>query len=196
MAIDAADFPGHFQVALQHMAGALDQFQFRYALIGGLAAGYRSRPRFTQDLDILLEIPQIRLPPFLDDLCQRGFTFDRDTVIRQWTQEHVTSMAYHGIRLDWLKPVIPLYQHVIDLARPEKWLGGAIRIASAEGILLTKLVAFRGQDQIDIHDLLIANRGQLDLDLIRREWQTVAGLDAPQMQQFEDMVARYYLAPP
>lgn len=196
MATESDDFPKHLQTALLEMSGALDKLHVRYALIGGLAAGYRSRPRFTQDVDFLLEPTQIALPGLLSELTDRGFAFDRDTVIREWTQEHVSAISYHGIRIDWVKPVIPVYQHVIDLARCEDWFGAPIRIASAEGIILTKLIAFRGQDQIDIHDLLIANRGQLDLDLIRREWQGIGEPDAPQIKQFEDMVIRYYHTPP
>jgi len=130
------------------------------------------------------------------DLRARGFEFDNETTIRQWIREHLTVLSFRSIRIDWLKPVVPLYQHVIDLARPEPWLGCTIRIASPEGLILTKLVAFRSQDQVDIENLLAANRGQLDLDLIRREWETVATPDDPRTQRFNEMVARFYLPPP
>jgi hypothetical protein len=108
----------------------------------------------------------------------------------------MTALSFHGVRIDWLKPLLPLYQHVIDYARSESWLGCSVRIASAEGLILTKLLAFRSQDQIDIENLLAANRDHLDLDLIRSEWQTVAGLDDPRLQRFNDMVARLYLPLP
>jgi hypothetical protein len=55
------------------------------------------------------------------------------------------------------------------------------------------MLAFRTQDQVDIENLLAANRGQLDLNLIRREWQTVGSLDDPRLQRFNDMAARLYL---
>jgi hypothetical protein len=50
--------------ALVEMAAALAQFNAKYAIIGGMAAAYRSQPRFTKDLDILLAIPQLVLPRF------------------------------------------------------------------------------------------------------------------------------------
>ena len=178
------------------LVGALDQLHLRYALIGGVATGFRSQPRFTQDLDFLLEVPQLILPALLEHLHERGFSFDLQTAIREWTTEHLTVLSFHGVRIDWLKPLIPLYQHVIDRAKPEPWLGRSIRIASPEGLILTKLVAFRGQDQVDIENLLAANRGQLDVDWIHGEWQTVAGPDDPRTQRFNEMVARLYLPPP
>src|SRR5262245_38009075 len=98
--------------ALVEMAAALAQFNAKYAVIGGLAAAYRSQPRFTKDLDILLAIPQLVLPGLLDELQRRGFEFDLTTVLREWIQEHVTVLSFRGIRIDWLKPVIPAYLHI------------------------------------------------------------------------------------
>lgn len=38
------------------------------AFLGGLATMLRGRPRFTQDVDLLLDVPQRALPGLLDDL--------------------------------------------------------------------------------------------------------------------------------
>lgn len=43
-----------------------------------------------------------------------------------------------------------------------------------EGLIVTKMVAFRPQDQEDIRTLLAANRAEIDVGLIRREWAAVA----------------------
>jgi hypothetical protein len=99
------------------------------------------------------------------------------------------------LRIDWLKPVLPCYQRVLEQARAEVVLGCPVRIAAPEGLILLKLLAFRSQDQVDIENLMAANRGQLDLDSIRREWATIAGLDDPRLQRFEEIVTAYY-APP
>ena len=59
---------------------ALTQHGVQYVLIGGMATGYRSQPRFTKDVDLLLHIPQLTLPARLETLRQRGFQFDPATV--------------------------------------------------------------------------------------------------------------------
>jgi hypothetical protein len=74
------------QKALTQTAAALAQHQVNYALIGGLAASYRSQPRFTKDVDFLLHVPQVVLPRLLADLQQRGFAFDTEATIREWAQ--------------------------------------------------------------------------------------------------------------
>jgi predicted nucleotidyltransferase len=186
----------HLHLGLQELVHALEKRGLRYTLIGGLAAGFRGRPRFTQDIDFLLEVPQLVLPALLEELKERGFSFETETAIREWTREHMTVLSFQGVQIDWLKPVVPLYQHVIDSARPEEWLGTTLRIASTEGLILTKLIASRTQDQADIESLLASNQGQLDVDLIRREWLTVSTANDPRMQRFEEMVRLYYLSSP
>src|SRR5206468_2940391 len=130
--------------------------------------------RFTRDADFILSVPQIRLPSVLDELTQRGFSLDSTRLIREWTQQHMTVLSYRGIRVDWLKPVIPLYDHVLDRATDEIWLNQPIRVASPEGLILIKLLAFRSQDLADIENLVAVHRQALDLAWIHSEWLTVA----------------------
>ena len=181
-------------MGLLELVEELERTGVRYALIGGLATGYRSRPRFTRDADFLLQIPLLTLPGLLENLHVRGFAFDAQTTIREWIKEHITVLSFRGVRIDWLAPVIPLYQHVLNTAVQEIWFGHSVRIASPEGLILMKLVAFRGQDQIDIENLLAANRGQLDLDTIRREWESVSNQDDPRMRRFNEMVDQFNLS--
>jgi hypothetical protein len=181
MANDPPFSAADLKQGLAEAAAALSGHNVPYALIGGMATSYRSQPRFTKDLDFLLHVPQLVLPSLLDDLQRRGFAFDPLVAIKEWTQHHMAVLAFRGIRIDWLKPVLPVYAHILDRATEELWHQQPIRIASAEGLILLKLLAFRPQDQIDIEKLVAAHRDTLDMDWIRTEWQTVAGLDDPRM---------------
>lgn len=189
MSNDAGNQSLNPQVVVPELVKAFERRRVRYALIGGLALGYRSQPRFTKDVDVLLEVPQVVLPGLLEELRGRGFVFDLEETIRQWVREHMTVLSFQGTRIDWLKPVLPCYQHIIEQATPETWLNCETRIASAEGLILMKLLAFRGQDQVDIENLLAANQGALDLDWVRHEWATVADRDDERLRWFESKAA-------
>jgi hypothetical protein len=184
--------PQSLLTAVKKLTEALDEAGVNYALIGGLAAGYRSRPRYTQDVDLLLQVSQLSLPVLLDKLKERGFDFDAVTVIRQWNAEHMTVLDFSGVRVDWLKPVLPCFQHVLDTACVETWLDSPVRIASAEALILMKLISFRQQDVVDIEALLAANRGELDLEWIHRELATVVSADDPRMQRFQELLEAFY----
>ena len=56
-------------------------------------------------------------------------------------------------------------------------LGQNVRLASAEGLILTKLIGFRPQDQADIQDLFDAYSTSLDLKFVRNELASVASVD-------------------
>lgn len=94
----------------------------------------------------------------------------------------------NGVRLDWLKPVLPAYRHVLERAAEEQALSCPIRVASAEGLVLLKLLAFRLQDQTDVEALVAANRETLDVDWIAAEWESIFPLEDPRMQWFLSLV--------
>lgn len=178
MASESQPLAGDLVHAVELLSAVFAERSIRYALIGGLATTMRGRPRFTQDVDVLLEVPQLAFAPLLDDLSSRGFTLDVASVVRQFMQDHFTAFRYGTVRIDWLQPVLPLYARTLADATEMPWTAGhSLRVATAEGLILTKLIAFRAQDQADIATLLAANQADIDLALIRREWQPYAALE-------------------
>jgi hypothetical protein len=83
MPSDPDSLAGDLIRAVEILGEVFEARGVRYALLGGLATMLRGRPRFTQDIDILLDVPQIALPGLLEELIARGFSMDRDTVIRE-----------------------------------------------------------------------------------------------------------------
>lgn len=177
------------EAALTDVVAVLTGANVPYALIGGLATGYRSRPRYTKDVDLIVDIPQITLPAVLAALGGLGFEFDQREVIEEFTRHHMAVLWRDGVRIDWLKPLLPAYRHVLERARTEPAPGGAVRVATAEGLILLKLFAFRLQDQTDIEALVAANRGALDIDWITSEWQTVFEPDDRRLHWFLGLLA-------
>jgi len=191
MATDPAP-PDPLGDALVELADAFEKNGANYALIGGLAIGLRSRPRTTKDVDILLAVSQLRLPGLVADLAARGFSLDERAVIEEFVRHHITAFQYRGVRVDWLKPVLPAYQHVLDRAVTEHSFGRPVRVATADGLIVLKLIASRPQDVADIGALLGANRGRIDLSWIEKEWKTLFPTDDPRWQRFQELVANFY----
>jgi hypothetical protein len=177
--------------AVESLSEAFAARSTRHALIGGLATVLRGRLRYTQDVDFLVDVHQDALPGLLDDLIARGFTLDPSVVIPEYTRHHITSFLFGTVRIDWLKPILPLYARAIVDATPMEWSKGhPVLVATAEGLILTKMVAFRPQDQMDIDTLLIANRDAIDVGLIREEWSAFAASEPERTAWLEDAIAR------
>jgi hypothetical protein len=181
--------------AVELLADTFAARSIRYAVVGGLATIMRGRPRFTQDVDVLLDVPQLALPALLDELVRLGFDLDPATVIQEYVREHLTAFRFGAVRIDWLKPVLPLFVRTLADASAVTWTQGhPLRVATPEGLVLTKMVSFRTQDQADIETLLVANRDEIDVGLIRREWSAVSTGEENRTAWLEDAIAR--LVPP
>lgn len=116
-AADSQQLPGELLAAMRQLLDALPTHGAEYALIGGLATGLRSRMRLTDDIDFLVTVPQLRLPGLLDDLKARGFACDTMETIRAWSEYGMVVLQYGGTRVDLLKPMLPLYNHVTARGR-------------------------------------------------------------------------------
>lgn len=115
-------------------------------------------------------------------------------MIRRWSAERFLAFGCGRVRVDWMQPVLPLYAKVLETAEERPWLDTEVCVATAEGLILTKMISFRAQDLADIETLLIANRD--DLDLIRREWSAVAVGEEARTAWLEDAISRYCSKPP
>lgn len=178
---------------LSELVDVLRSHKTNYALIGGLAVSVRGRVRSTRDIDPLLDVPQLELPRLLDDLQQRGFEFDLRSLLSEWAHG-ITQLTWRGrIRVDWLKPVVVQFQHVLDRATEVPLNDQRVRVADVEGLILLKLTAWRPQDQEDVRGLLAKHAGQLDLDWVRREISQLTTANAPVLSEFEAMVNEFYV---
>jgi hypothetical protein len=176
--------------AVRKLATVFDERQVQYALIGGLAVGLRSRPRATQDADFIVSVPALGFPGLLESLVGQGFQIDVMDAVRRWPVDRFLAFWCGRVRVDWLQPVLPLYSTALNTATAQPWLDSQVRVATAEGLILTKLVAFRPQDQADIETLLLANRDEIDLELIRREWSAVSAGEEERTVWLENAIAR------
>ena len=131
------------------------------------------------------------MPSLLADLTGRGFNLDEDTVIREFVREHLTQFRFGSVRIDWLKPMLPLYTRALKDASELTWTDGrSIRVATAEGLILTKMVAFRPQNQADITTLLAANRDVIDVASIRSEWAPYAPTEVDRTAWLEAAITK------
>jgi hypothetical protein len=192
MANEPTELSPNLLTALGELVTSIPSHQGEYAVIGGIAVGLRARLRYTEDIDLLLRVPQLRLPGLLEDLQRRGFTLDEMDTIREWNLHHMVVIDFRGVRVDWLKPVLPAYNHVIDRATVERWRGRELRTASTEALILLKLTASRTHDIGDIETLLASHQGRLDMNWIEQEWQTMFPTTDSRWRKFQELVPAFY----
>lgn len=174
------------EVLVTELASIFEAKNIKYVVIGGIAVSQLTRPRYTKDVDFLIDVPQLVLPSILEEIIAKGGDLELLPAIKAWNSNHMLVFTFNGIRVDWLKPVIPAYAHVIASGVATTVNHVPVRIASAEGLILLKLLAFRLQDQLDIESLIATKRTDLNLSYIDTEWQTIGELSDPPMLWFKE----------
>jgi hypothetical protein len=137
-----------------------------------------------------VHVPAIEFPGLLEELVSEGLEIDVLDIVRRWSADRFVAFWQGRVRVVWMQPVLPLYASVLRTAEVQPWLDASLRVATPEGLIITKMVAFRPQDQADIETLLIANREQIDLAYIRKEWSAVAKGEDVRTQWLENAIAR------
>ena len=135
-----------------------------HALIGGLAASLRGQPRVTADVDLVIGVDVSTALNLLSKLGTTSFQplFDRADEIVQ--RAFILPLRHRDtqIKVDMAIGLSGFEQQVISRATPLEIAGTSISVATAEDLLLMKLIAGRPQDDQDIRGIVTAQGALLD----------------------------------
>jgi len=153
--------------AFDRAVDALNEAGASYALIGGFAVAHHGLPRPTRDIDFLVSIPRVQLPAVLERFRERGFAFELERVLGKLGKDHLSSIRYGGVRVDLLEAVIPVFQRALKSAVEGTIHGRKVKIASAEDLIVLKIIASREDDLRDVRGILATQGSRLNLEAIR-----------------------------
>lgn len=164
------DPPKDILSVLSSLAGWFSDQNVSYAIIGGVAIGLIAQPRETQDIDAIAWIDLIDLPVLLTSAAHFGFV-SRLTDPQSFAEMSRMVLLTHeetGLSVDVSCGALPFEREMIDRSIEFKIDELILKVATPEDLLITKAIAHRGKDLIDIENLLTVYR---DLDVSRvRYW--------------------------
>jgi hypothetical protein len=163
----------------------------RGAVIGGVAASLRGKPRLTNDVDAL--VLDVDAETLLRSASEFGFAPRITDAADFARQTRVVLLRYEpgGVDIDISLGALPFEQEVIERST---WIrAGNVRIllSSAEDLVIMKAVAGRPRDMMDIENVIQANPN-LDVDRIRR-WvrEFSAVLDMPEIHRNLEVLLKH-----
>ena len=168
-----------FEALLARLAGALDEGGLPYMVIGGQAVLLYGEPRLTLDVDLTLGVAPDRLADVLGVVERAALRplvdpepFVRDTLVLPCAD------AATGVRVDVVFSMPGYERTAIARARDVDVGGAAVRFASAEDLVVHKLIASRPRDVEDVRGVLL-RQPDLDAAYVRRwlsEFDAALGL--------------------
>lgn len=170
--------------ALDELLAGLERLEaqqgLKVALIGGLARGVWARPRATMDVDVLVDTTD--LDALVDAAPAAGLTAnDKEVATLRgsgMTRLRVPDHPTGPVRLDVLSADHPYYQRVIARAVRTSVLGHEVPVASAEDIVVLKVLADRLQDRADVQAILQSLGHRIRWAIIEEECAAL-DLDVP-----------------
>ena len=132
---------------LRHTTVALDELGVGYMLVGSFASTAYGEPRFTQDIDIVIELPEVLVDPFCGKFPEPDFFVSKEAVtdaIARRFQFNVLHLS-SGVKIDFIFPedndwgrdqlrrsrrIAILPEHEANTASPEDVIIGKLRYYS------------------------------------------------------------------
>lgn len=153
---------------LRYAVETLEQLSLRYAVVGSFASGAYGEPRFTQDIDIVFELPASQIARFCQHFPGPEFYLS-EAAVREAVQHHSQFNVIHpssGNKIDFI------------LNRQDAWGRSQIArrqavelfpdrrsfLASPEDVILGKMVCYReGGSEKHLRDItgILRIRGEL-----------------------------------
>lgn len=150
--------------SLGRITAILQKHDLQFALIGGLASSIRGRVRATADIDIVIDcdVPTaIEFLGQLDSKFYRPFVEDPEISIRQFYILPIED-AESRIRIDLAIGASGFEKMVVHRASTPE--GYSIPVATAEDLMLMKLMAGRTQDVSDVKGIVELHQDTIDWD--------------------------------
>jgi len=154
---------------LKNLAQHLDESDISYMIIGGQAVLLYGEPRLTRDIDItlgidtdkFLQIEHICKDLGLNILPEKPEEFAKETKVLPAEETKLK------IRVDFIFSFTPYEEKAIKRARSISIEGYSVKFATCEDVIIHKLFAGRAVDDEDVKNMLIKNKGQIDIKYIR-----------------------------
>lgn len=159
---------------LVYAAGVLDRLGLRYFVTGSMATISYGEPRFTNDIDIVVDLPLGKIGALCASFPEPEYYVSEESAqraVRNQSQFNIIQPSA-GLKIDVMIPERSAFNEGLfrRVRRLEPVNGIQVNFASPEDAILMKLVYYRdgGSDKHlrDISGILKIGAGSLDLDLI------------------------------
>ena len=158
-----------------------------HVLTGSLVLAVLGRPRQTNDIDVVVVVPAIRLPHVFEIARRHGFVGDDRELIVQIRGRSFAQRRSGPLTLDLIVPVLPYHTTIVKRAVRRELAGVDVPLVTAEDLFVMKVLWRRPKDLADLY-VLSALPSRLDETYIRA---TLAGLlppDDPRHAESDDIL--------
>jgi len=133
----------------------LNKHDVRYCIIGAFALAFHARPRYTKDMDILVEPTTDNAKKLLTALDEFGFGSLNLAVGDFSTQGNIIQLGYEPVRIDIITSIKGLEFAGVWESRIQGSYGKqTVNFIDRQNLIQSKKISNRAQDKADLELLL------------------------------------------
>jgi len=193
---DSSALPGGIREVFLSALDAFEAARVPYAVLGGIAVILHGVPRLTVDADFVLGEERIAWPRVLSDLERRGFAYGAPgappraqvDALEDLRRDSMTVLWKSRVRIDLLQAADPLHQEALRERQAVVAFSRTIPVVRPEHLLVTKWIAGRPKDLLDVDGILAAQGARLDLARVRAWLPAIESSGGLSVQAFEARV--------
>jgi len=140
--------------------------------MGGIAVSLWGHPRTTYDIDAVIGISSSEKDKFLLEASKQNFTYDKRNPVKIIQKSAFITLASsaksHKIYVDLFLASGEYQRAALSRRKEIKLSGRKIPVISAEDLILYKLLAGRTKDIDDIREILVFQKGKLDMTYMKK----------------------------
>lgn len=145
----------------EELLDLLNRHEVRYCIIGAYALALHAKPRYTKDMDILVDASPDNAARIMAVLKEFGFGSVGLTEADFLQHDSIVQLGYEPVRVDFIAGIKGISFDEIWLRRVTAEYGDTTaNFIDLDNLIRTKRIANRSQDRADIELLLRVKRSQ------------------------------------
>jgi hypothetical protein len=160
--------PESFGAALEALSTFLNESALPAIIIGGVAASLLGKPRLTQDIDVLVDVPDEGWDRLLAIAVPLGIAprIDEPLMFARKTRVLLLRHTASGIDIDVIFGALQFEREAVAAGTATMVGSTLLRLPRVEDLMIMKAIAHRPRDLVDLEGLLLAHP-EADIDLVR-----------------------------
>ena len=158
-----------FLGALAAMTAAFEDARVPAAVVGGVAVSLLGRPRFTRDIDALVDLDETRWPDLVEAARRAGIVPRIEDALEFASRSRVLLLRHvpSQVDIDVILAGLPFERSAVAAAQLRSVGDLMVRLPRVEDLMIMKAVAQRPQDLLDLAGLIAAHP-EADLAMVRQ----------------------------
>ncbi|MFQ6035405.1 MAG: DUF6036 family nucleotidyltransferase [Sedimentisphaerales bacterium] len=145
----------------------LNKENYKYLIIGGIAAGTLGEPRVTGDVDVDIILDRQDIPDFLDKAKKARFEVSKEKCLRAAKQTGTLQINYGDFHIDFIIASTDLEEQAFERRKTIALYGIKAFFPTPEDLILFKIIPGRKQDLLDAESVVLRHKEKLDIRYLK-----------------------------